>query len=225
MGTGRGPFSDAAAILRRPLRRPESPAATFGAPTSRGRRTSSLRSHRHQADLPAQEEVPAQDPRVSHPDVDTRWTPGAQGAASEGTQAPDPSASTVISRHRLRGRRRFAATRAGGLRASAAGVRVHVAGNGMDVARVGFAPVGLRSSVRRNLLRRRLREAVRPLLASLAGHDAVIVAGSEASELSFEALSAAVRTSITRALQRRDSVVAPSTRDNTVMAHLPRSNR
>jgi ribonuclease P protein component len=131
----------------------------------------------------------------------------------------------VISRHRLRGRRRFAATRAGGLRASAAGVRVHVAGNGMDVARVGFAPVGLRSSVRRNLLRRRLREAVRPLLASLAGHDAVIVAGSEASELSFEGLSAAVRTCITRALQRHDSVVAPSTRDNTVMAHLPRSNR
>ena len=67
-----------------------------------------------------------------------------------------------------------------GSRASSAGVRVHVAGNELDVARVGFALVGLRSSVRRNLLRRRLREAVRPLLASLAGHDVVIVAGSEA---------------------------------------------
>ena len=82
------------------------------------------------------------------------------------------------------------------MRASAAGVRVHVAGNGMDVARVGFAPVGLRSSVRRNLLRRRLREVVRPLLASLAGHDAVIVAGS--------LVTAAIRTRrIVRELESR----------------------
>jgi ribonuclease P protein component len=208
------------------LRRPESPAATFGVPTSTpGRRISLLRSDGHQTDLPTQEEVPAQDPRVSHPDVDTRWTPGAQGAASQGPQAPDPRAHAVTSRHRLRGRRRFAATRASGLRASAAGVRVHVAGNGLDVARVGFALVGLRSSVRRNLLRRRLRDVVRPLLGRLAGHDIVIVAGTDASKLRFGDLRAAVDTSTARALQRAESAAMASTTDNGVMPLVPERPR
>ena len=111
------------------------------------------------------------------------------------------------------------------MRASSAGVRVHVARNGHDVARVGFAPVGVRSAVQRNLLRRRLREAVRPLLPVLAGHDAVVVAGVEACAMTFSALSAAVATSINRALQRQESAVVPSRRDNAVMAHPPEPSR
>jgi ribonuclease P protein component len=131
----------------------------------------------------------------------------------------------VISRHRLRGRGRFAATRTLGRRASAAGVRVHVAANQLDVARVGFALVGLRSSVRRNLLRRRLREAVRPLLDGLAGHDVVIAAGSEAAALGFGDLRSAVASATARALQRAEGARAGSTADNGVMSQLPEVDR
>jgi ribonuclease P protein component len=131
----------------------------------------------------------------------------------------------VIPRHRLRGRRRFAATRAGGLRASSAGVRVHVTGNDADVARVGFALAGLRSAVRRNLLRRRLREVVRPLLARLAGRDVVIVAGAEAAELRFGELRAAVETSIARALSRTEGAAVASAADNGAMTPPPEVSR
>jgi ribonuclease P protein component len=194
-------------------------------PLSLGRRTSLSRSDGHQTDLPTQEEIPAQDPRVSHPDVDPGRTRGPQGTTSQGSQAPDSSAVPVISRHRLRGRRRFAATRTLGRRASSAGVRVHVAANQLDVARVGFALVGLRSSVRRNLLRRRLREVVRPLLGGLAGHDVVIAAGAEAAELDFGDLRSAVAHATTRALQRVGSAGAGSTTDNGVMSQLPGVDR
>ena len=120
----------------------------------------------------------------------------------------------MISRHRLRGRRRFAAVRAGGLRASAAGVRAQLAANDLGVARVGFALVGLRSSVRRNLLRRRLRAAIRPLLGRLAGRDVVIVAGADAAGLSFAELGTAVETSVSRVLERAESAAVGSTADN-----------
>ncbi|MDQ2744705.1 MAG: ribonuclease P protein component [Chloroflexota bacterium] len=128
----------------------------------------------------------------------------------------------MISRHRLRGRRRFAAVRAGGLRASSAGVRAQLAGNDLGVARVGFTLVGLRSSVRRNLLRRRLREVVRPRLGQLAGHDLVIIAGAEVAELPFAALRAAVETSIARVLERAESAAVASTGDNGTMTHSPK---
>jgi ribonuclease P protein component len=127
----------------------------------------------------------------------------------------------VISRHRLRGRGRFAATRTLGRRASAAGVRVHVADNQQDVARVGFALVGLRSAVRRNLLRRRLREVIRPLLGGLAGHDVVITAGAEAAALGFGDLRSAVASATARALQREESAGVGSAADNGVVSQLP----
>jgi ribonuclease P protein component len=197
---------------------------TTGGPCRRIRRAhsppvvdSSVRSHRHQTDLPTQEKVPAQDARIPHPYVHARWTPGSQGASSQGAQAPHPRASTVIARHRLRGRRRFAAVRTEGLRASSNGVRVQVATNGSDVARVGFALVGVRSAVRRNLLRRRLRAAVAPLLVELAGHDLVLVAGREALELPFAALRAGVADATGRALDRLRRAPAASTADNGAM--------
>lgn len=181
---------------------------------------SSVRSHRHQTDLSTQEKVPAQDARIPHPHVHARWTPGSQGASSQGAQAPHPRASAVIARHRLRGRRRFAAVRTQGLRASSNGVRAQVAGNGSDVARVGFALVGVRSAVRRNLLRRRLRAAVAPLLVELAGHDLVLVAGHEALELPFAALRAGVADATSRALDRLRRAPVVSTADNGDMTAL-----
>jgi ribonuclease P protein component len=94
-------------------------------------------------------------------------------------------------------------------------------GNGLDVSRVGFALVGLRSAVRRNLLRRHLREAMRPLLGLVAGHDVVVVAGAEALPLRFGELRAALETAAARALQRAESAVVASTADNGVMTNLP----
>jgi ribonuclease P protein component len=131
----------------------------------------------------------------------------------------------VTSRHRLRGRRRFAALRTSGARASAAGIRAQVAPNHLDVARVGFALVGLRSSVRRNLLRRRLREAVRPLLAELAGHDLVLVAQAQAADLSFAALRAAVQTSTGQAMVRGKSTEGGFPADNGRMTSAPLPSR
>ena len=115
--------------------------------------------------------------------------------------------------------------RAGGLRAASAGVRAQLADNDLGVARVGFALVGLRSSVRRNLLRRRLRESVRPLLGRLAGHDVVIVAGEGAVALPFAKLRAAVETAISRVLERAESAAVPSTADNGSMTGLPQADR
>jgi ribonuclease P protein component len=105
------------------------------------------------------------------------------------------------------------------VRASSAGVRVQLVGNDLEIARVGFALVGLRSSVRRNLLRRRLREVVRPLLGSLAGHDIVLVAGTDAAELGFADLRAAVESAAARVLHRAGSARAASTADNGPMTH------
>lgn len=81
-------------------------------------------------------------------------------------------------------------------------MRVQVAGNGLDIARVGYALVGIRSAVRRNLLRRRLREAVRPALPGLAGLDVVLVAGAEASSLAFTELSEGVTRAVDQAARR-----------------------
>lgn len=82
---------------------------------------------------------------------------------------------------------------------------------------MGFALVGLRSAVRRNLLRRRLREAVRPLLGGLAGYDVVLVAGIEALELPFCALREAVETATNRTVERSRRAPVGSTADNGPM--------
>jgi ribonuclease P protein component len=131
----------------------------------------------------------------------------------------------LISRHRLRGRRRFAAVRAEGQRASVDGVRVQLAGNGLDVARVGFALVGLRSAVARNRLRRRLRSAITPLLPQLAGHDLVFVAGTEALGHDSAELGVAVAAAAGRALDRSRRAQGASTADNGAMTPPMRPRR
>jgi ribonuclease P protein component len=72
---------------------------------------------------------------------------------------------------------------------------VHAADSELDHPRIGFsvsAKVG--GSVRRNLVRRRLREAARPLIqASREGVDLVVVARPEASSASFAELDAELR--------------------------------
>jgi ribonuclease P protein component len=104
-------------------------------------------------------------------------------------------------------------------------VRAQLARNGLDIARVGFALVGLRSSAQRNRLRRRLRGAIRPLLEPLAGHDVVLVAGAAAAALPYSALCAAVEASTGRALRRAESADVASTADNGAMTSAPRPER
>ena len=93
-------------------------------------------------------------------------------------------------------------------------MRALVRASGHDDARVGLAVVGLRSAVVRNRLRRRLREAVRPLLASLRGHDLVLAAGADAAPLPFADLRVAVATAVERALRRSRSATGAATADN-----------
>ena len=108
----------------------------------------------------------------------------------------------MIPRHRLRGRRRFSAVRETGVRASAGAVRLVAARNHGADARVGFALPGHRSAVTRNLLRRRLREAVRPLLPGLRGHDVVVTAAAAAVRLPWSQLAADLATATDRVLRR-----------------------
>jgi ribonuclease P protein component len=111
------------------------------------------------------------------------------------------------------------------MRAVSAGVRAQLAANDLGVARVGFALVDIRSAVRRNLLRRRLRATVRPLLASLTGHDLVIVAGATALALPFGELRTAVQASVFRALERAGSASVGSTADNGAVTRNPQVDR
>jgi ribonuclease P protein component len=104
-------------------------------------------------------------------------------------------------------------------------VRAQLAGNGLDIARVGFALVGVRSAVRRNRLRRRLRIAVAPLLIELAGHDLVLVAGEQACDVPFAALEAGVADAAGRALDRSRRARVASTADNGPMAPFPEQRR
>jgi hypothetical protein len=59
------------------------------------------------------------------------------------------------------------------------------------------------------------------LLARLAGHDIVIVAGAEATQLGFSDLSAAVEATTTRAIGRGGSADGGSTADNGAMSLTP----
>ncbi len=103
-------------------------------------------------------------------------------------------------------------------------MRVQLASNDRGVARVGFALVGMRSAVRRNLLRRRLREALRPLLGTLTGRDVVVVAGGDALDLPFSDLSAALQVSLSRAAGRMDGATVPATADNGPVTRSPQAS-
>ncbi len=102
---------------------------------------------------------------------------------------------------------------------------MQLAANDTGFARVGFALVGVRSAVRRNRLRRRLRETVRPLLSQLAGRDLVIVAGAEAAGAPFGELRSSVQVSVFRVLERAESAAVGSTADNGSMTRPPEEER
>lgn len=105
-------------------------------------------------------------------------------------------------RHRLRGRRRFAAVRAGGVEVRSGAVRVRAAPNGLDVSRAGFAIVLARHAVVRNRVRRRLRAVVAPLLSGTPGVDLVVTAPAALGALGAgAAVRATLRPLVIRALE------------------------
>jgi ribonuclease P protein component len=176
---------------------------------SRGPDQSALRpgrdqtgEHPHQADVPAQEAVSAQDPRVSRPDGHAWRTAGAEGTASQGPQAPHSRAVAVNRRQRLSGRARFAAVRSGGAEIRIGGLRVRALPHPDAASRAGFAVRGARGAVDRNRVRRRLREAVTPLLRRHPGYDIVVSSSVVTPEPAFDVMAAHLELGLTRAIEK-----------------------
>ena len=88
-------------------------------------------------------------------------------------------------RHRLRGAGAFAAVRERRAGASAGPLRVQIAPNGGEIARVGFVvPRTIGGAVVRNRVRRRLRALMQRRLEAHAGLDVVVAAsGGAATEV------------------------------------------
>jgi ribonuclease P protein component len=107
----------------------------------------------------------------------------------------------VRRRDRLSGSRQFAAVRAVRISAGSGALRVAMAPNGLEHARLGFAiPKGVGGAVVRNTVRRRLRAALQPRRAELAGFDVVVSTSPEAATQTFAQLDADLARCLERAL-------------------------
>jgi ribonuclease P protein component len=150
----------------------------------------------YQADVPTQEALPAQDPWVSHTHVDARGSPGAEGEASQGSQAPDAGTDAMNRRHRLSGRRRIAAVRETGSEGRSGVIRVRAVAGDHAVPRVAFSVPGARGAVCRNRARRRLRAAIAPLLLECPRLDLVVSLPGSATEIPFTELQSALASAL-----------------------------
>lgn len=104
-------------------------------------------------------------------------------------------------RDRLSGRRVFAAVRAERIAASSGALRVHLAPNGLDHPRLGFAiPKGVGGAVVRNTVRRRLRAALQARRAELAGVDVIVSVRADGAGQAFAQLDADLGRCLERAL-------------------------
>ena len=106
-------------------------------------------------------------------------------------------------RDRLSGRRQFAAVRAARVSAGGGALRVHLASNGFDHVRLGFAiPKTVGGAVVRNTVRRRLRAALDPRRAELVGLDVMVSTSPAAARLSFADLDAELGRCLEQAMAR-----------------------
>jgi len=93
--------------------------------------------------------------------------------------------------------------RAERISASSGALRVHLAPNGLDHPRLGFAITkSVGGAVVRNTVRRRLRAALQPYAAQLAGYDVVVATGPAAALQPYAELAADLDRCLTRVLAR-----------------------
>jgi ribonuclease P protein component len=133
----------------------------------------------------------------------------------------------VRRRHRLSGRRQFAAVRAERNSASSGALRVNLAANGFAHARIGFVvPKAVGGAVVRNTVRRRLRAALQPHAERLAGYDVVVATGAAAALQSYAELAADLDRCLARVLaqarSRPGGAAGPRLADNEPTAPGPR---
>jgi ribonuclease P protein component len=108
----------------------------------------------------------------------------------------------VRRRDRLSGSRQFAAVRSARISATAGVLRVSLAANGLDHARLGFSiPKGVGGAVARNTVRRRLRAALQPRRQELAGLDVVVNASAESARRSFTEIEADLAACLARTVK------------------------
>ena len=164
--------------------------------------TRSVWENPHQADVPTQEKLSAQDARFPRAHGDTRRKAGSQGAPSQRPEALDACEHGVNRRHRLRGRGRFAAVRRAGVESRQGLVRVRVMPNGLEVFRAGLAVFGARTAVERNRARRVVRAALAPIAQGIAGFDAVVSFPARAGAVQPAALGRDLAGALESATQR-----------------------
>jgi ribonuclease P protein component len=156
----------------------------------------------HQADVPTQEKLSAQDAWFPRAHGDTRRKAGAQGAPSQRPEALDACEYRVNRRHRLRGRGRFAAVRRAGVESRHGLVRVRVLPNGLGIFRAGLAVFGARTAVERNRARRVVRAALAPMAEAIAGLDAVVSVPVRAGDVAPAMLGRDLASALSAAAQR-----------------------
>lgn len=163
----------------------------------RGPRSESAKEFDYQENLPAEEALPEEDPRVPGPYVDSWRGSRHQAPPPEGSAAPDTRARAVKTKYRLRHSTDFQAVRAGRKGAGDDVLRVRVLANSLGHPRVGVVVTKrLGGAVVRNRLRRRLQAEVGGRLGSLGAYDLVLLPQPSA----VTACSGALRASLARAL-------------------------
>jgi ribonuclease P protein component len=172
------------------------------------------------ANVSTQEGVPPQDARIPDPDVDAGRAQRAQGAPSQGQEAPHADRPALTNGGTLSGRGRFASVRTWRCVGRAGLVRVHAAPNGRDETRIGLSVPGMASAVDRNRVRRRLREAARGLRA-LRGFDLIVSTDASALRAPFAGLREQVEEAARGAVSRARRAAGP--RDRQTPAGADRS--
>ena len=147
-----------------------------------------------EADVPAQETPQAEAPRIPRADAHPRRAERAQTPEGEGTPPGVDLAPRMPSPPYLTASEDFRQAYREGTRIANDRIVLHVRTHGTGPARIGIAVRRqLGGAVRRNRMKRRLREASTSAYPVLPGGiDVVIVPRTAAADASFEELRAAV---------------------------------
>ncbi len=148
-----------------------------------------------EAHVPAEGTSPEENARISQPHAPPGGSDGAEEAQGQGPAPPDRLTARSLTSEQ------FKATFREGARGIGEFAVVYVRPNGVGMRRIGVT-VGRRfgNAVRRNRLRRRLREAMRDLEGGLPmGIDVVCTPRANAAGASFLELIASLRRALTEA--------------------------